>query len=192
MGSLPDVQYLQKNGKRPVGVSVYVEVVWCHNVSSNVGTCFISNIAPWATNETDADNDRTHEISFADKKVFPVFVNKYWNTVMSHRWELLNYEFKPSRYNGQQWQMNHRFHETYWSAGGFITSHVGQNKQEVCGCCRWAFDQTHTGKEMHVTLEEPSADRGAHLAATGGSLTSQSVLVFIKPWRNKRWCNLER
>lgn len=60
--------------------------------------------------------------------------------------------------------MSHRFHETYWSAGGFISSHVGQNKQEVLGCHRWAFDHTHTpthtGEEMHVTLEEPSAARG--------------------------------
>lgn len=39
----------------------------------------------------DAENARTCEISFADKKEFPVFVSKYWNKVMSHRWELLNY-----------------------------------------------------------------------------------------------------
>lgn len=55
---------------------VHVKVVRCCNVSSNVRTCFISNIAPQATGETDAENARTYEISFADKKEFPVFVSK--------------------------------------------------------------------------------------------------------------------
>lgn len=81
----------QKMANVPSGVSVYAEVVWCRNASSNVRTCFISNVAPRATNETDAENARTYEISSADKKEFPVFVNKLWNTVMSHRCELLNY-----------------------------------------------------------------------------------------------------
>lgn len=67
----------KKTENAPSGVSVYVEVVWCRNVSSNVRPRFISSIAPRATNETDTENARTYEISFADKKQFPVFVNKY-------------------------------------------------------------------------------------------------------------------